>query len=140
MYDPFTHQLNENGTYTCGVKGGHCIDITYYDPGPGELREDNTTYCHSRDCATMVKRFRGCVSSDAFIQEVYIDRKGDGNAPNGTQTKRSREEMAKLVALMVTSSSNTKLHNCLKLSGEVRFLFPGASISVSWSVWIATRV
>ena len=105
VYDPFTHQLNDNGTYTCGVKGGHCIDITYYDPGPGELLEDNTTYCHSRDCATMVKRFRGCVSSDAFIQEVYIDRKGDGNASNGTQTKRSREEMAKLVALMVTSPS-----------------------------------
>ena len=74
-YEPFTVQRNKNGTYTCGVKGGYCIDITYYDPGLAKLYENNSTFCHSRDCAKLRKRFRGCVASDDFIQQVYIQKK-----------------------------------------------------------------
>ena len=25
-------QKRDDGTYVCRVKGGHCIDITYWDP------------------------------------------------------------------------------------------------------------
>ena len=86
VYDPFTLQRNPNGTYTCGVKGGHCIDIAYYDPGPPDLYEKNTTYCHSRSCAKMVKRFRGCVPSDSFIQNVYLSNKGINITDNSTES------------------------------------------------------
>ena len=90
VYDPFTEQRNSNGTYTCGVRGGYCLDTTYYDPGPPQMYENDTTFCHTRDCAKMVKRFRGCVASDAFIQRVYINKKNSKSA-----VKRTPEEWAK---------------------------------------------
>ena len=88
----------DDGTYVCRVKGGHCIDITYYDPLEPEkeyfqdvhniallstnihlkiskLYDGNSTYCHNRDCARKVFRMRGCVASDEFIQQVYKTNK-----------------------------------------------------------------
>ena len=48
----------KDGKYVCMVKGGHCIDITYYDPGENitKFYEEDQSYCHKRSCAK--KTFR----------------------------------------------------------------------------------
>ena len=48
----------KDGKYVCMVKGGHCIDITYYHPGENitTFYEEDQGYCHKRSCAK--KTFR----------------------------------------------------------------------------------
>lgn len=84
VYDPYTAMKRDDGSYVCRVKGGHCIDITYWDPlEPEKLYDDNSTYCHNRDCARKVFRMRGCVASDEFIQQVYKTNK-EKNTSSGS--------------------------------------------------------
>merc|ERR1711974_569790 len=73
VYDPYSvGPIGENRGYKCRVKGGHCIDITYFEPhNISQMYNGNTSYCHERSCAKQVFRMRGCVASDDFILQVY---------------------------------------------------------------------
>ena len=66
----------KDGKYVCMVKGGHCIDITYYNPDKNlsKFYEEDQSYCHKRSCAKKTFRLGWNIKSMITLIDEALKR------------------------------------------------------------------